>query len=78
METIVIEEKEVAGRKKEQERGPEAARRGNLQLRGSTEWLAYIRKWCEEGPPFMEPGDLVEWAIAELAKQQGRPKPPRR
>lgn len=76
MDIAIIEEQDVGRRKTAPDPEPETPGPGKLQIRGSGEWLAYVHAWCED--EYRSPGDLVEWAIAELAKQHGRPKPPRR
>jgi hypothetical protein len=77
MEAVLDGDPEV-GRKKTPPMEEPKPGSTSIHLRGSAEWIAYVQAWCGEGLPAMSPGDLVEWAIAELAKAQGRPKPPRR
>ena len=62
----------VVAKKKE----PEETGHGALFVRGRIAWIRYVQRWAEEKR--WSPGTLLEVALIELAKAEGREAPPKR
>lgn len=76
METIVLDGEPDVGRKKtpvpETAKGESSA----IHVRGSKEWIAWVDDWAAQG--YMKPPQLIEMALAELARSRGHKEPPKR